>query len=119
MGPNCQRYVIVGGGVSAVSCAEEIRSIDENGSITLVSASPLLKVITNRLLIGQLTESFDVSEEEAGNALHGLNVAIVKDKVTEWCAHKKVPSVTCGVQSVAVLRRNCAVWIILGRCSAN
>ncbi|VDN53313.1 unnamed protein product [Dracunculus medinensis] len=40
-------YVIVGGGISAVSCAQELRSIDDSAEIIVISASPLLKVVFN------------------------------------------------------------------------
>uniref|UniRef100_A0A915BDT3 Pyridine nucleotide-disulfide oxidoreductase domain-containing protein 1 n=1 Tax=Parascaris univalens TaxID=6257 RepID=A0A915BDT3_PARUN len=83
------RYVVAGGGVSALSCVEEIRTIDESANITLVTASPLLKIITNRQLIGQLTESFDVAEEEAGSAVQGLDVEVINDRVTGWHASDK------------------------------
>lgn len=42
-------YVIVGGGVSAVACCQELRNVDQFGSITLISASPLLKVVKNHV----------------------------------------------------------------------
>lgn len=49
------RYVVVGGGVSALSCVEEIRTIDESANITLITASPLLKIITNRQLVNAVS----------------------------------------------------------------
>ena len=36
-----KRYVIIGGSIAGVSCAEGIRSQDPEGEITLVSAEPV------------------------------------------------------------------------------
>ncbi|VDK46514.1 unnamed protein product [Anisakis simplex] len=87
---NSTEYVIVGGGIAAVCCAEEIRSIDSNAPITLITATPLLKVVTNRLLIGQLTESFDVCEKEASSTFtNETNIKIITNKVVQWNAKQK------------------------------
>ncbi|MFH4975076.1 hypothetical protein AB6A40_001785 [Gnathostoma spinigerum] len=82
-------YVIVGGGVAAVSCAEELRCTDENAQIALISASPLLKTVANRVLIGQLTESFDIAERSAADAFTDINIRVIKAKVINWDAELK------------------------------
>lgn len=41
-------YVIVGGGVAAVSCVEEIRAIDDEARIIVVSSSQLIKTVINK-----------------------------------------------------------------------
>lgn len=41
-------YVIVGGGVAAASCAEELRAMDEEARITVVSGSQLIKTVVNQ-----------------------------------------------------------------------
>lgn len=78
-------YVIVGGGISSVSCAQEIRNFDDSGTITLISASSLLKVVKNRTPVGQLMESFDISEEIASKAFtEEDNVSVVRGTITTW-----------------------------------
>lgn len=41
-------YVIVGGGVAAVSCVEEIRALDDKAQIVVVSSSQLVKTVVNQ-----------------------------------------------------------------------
>ena len=36
-----KRYVIIGGGVSAMNCIEGIRSLDKDGFITMVADEPV------------------------------------------------------------------------------
>uniref|UniRef100_A0A0R3RKN2 Pyridine nucleotide-disulfide oxidoreductase domain-containing protein 1 n=1 Tax=Elaeophora elaphi TaxID=1147741 RepID=A0A0R3RKN2_9BILA len=77
-------YVIVGGGVAAVSCVEELRAVDDKARITVVSSSQLIKTAINHQKIGQLTELFDIAEQPVASVFAGLNVTFVKATVTHW-----------------------------------
>ncbi|EJW83408.1 pyridine nucleotide-disulfide oxidoreductase [Wuchereria bancrofti] len=77
-------YVIVGGGVAAVSCVEELRAMDDKARIIVVSSSQLIKTVVNQQKIGQLTELFDIAEQQVTSAFAGLNVTFVKATVTHW-----------------------------------
>lgn len=77
-------YVIVGGGVAAVSCVEELRAMDDKARIIVVSSSQLIKTVVNQQKIGQLTELFDIAEQQVTSVFAGLNVTFVKATVTHW-----------------------------------
>lgn len=55
-------FVIIGGGISGVSCAENIAFFAPEESIILISASPLVKAVTNIVSIGKTLTQFDVEE---------------------------------------------------------
>jgi pyridine nucleotide-disulfide oxidoreductase domain-containing protein 1 len=58
------RYVVIGGGIAGVSCAQELsRLVDsDRDSVLLITASPLLKAVENVRQLGQALQSFDVVE---------------------------------------------------------
>jgi len=61
------KYVIVGGGVAGVSCLQELEALCEPGdSITLISASPVLKVASN---VVKLTKTLEQFGSSASNVL--------------------------------------------------
>ena len=41
------RFVVVGGGISGVTCAEYLSTLDPDALVTLLTASPLIKSIAN------------------------------------------------------------------------
>lgn len=57
-------FVIVGGGIAGVSCAEHLCMLTPNENIALISASPLIKAISNIHQITQTLHSFDVEEKK-------------------------------------------------------
>ncbi|OZC10084.1 pyridine nucleotide-disulfide oxidoreductase [Onchocerca flexuosa] len=74
-------YVIVGGGVAAVSCVEELRTIDDRARIIVVSSSQLVKTVVNQQ---KLTELFDIAEQPVTNVFADLDVTFVRATVTHW-----------------------------------
>lgn len=45
---SCGGFVIIGGGIAGVTCAETLAALcPDEESITLLSASPLIKTVTN------------------------------------------------------------------------
>ncbi|XP_022900987.1 pyridine nucleotide-disulfide oxidoreductase domain-containing protein 1 [Onthophagus taurus] len=61
-------FVIVGGGIAGVSCAETLAYYEPNESIILISESSLIKTVTNLLAITQSITSFNI-EETTTNSL--------------------------------------------------
>ncbi|KAJ8680906.1 hypothetical protein QAD02_016693 [Eretmocerus hayati] len=76
-------FVIVGGGISGVSCAESIAFLAPEQSIILITASPLIKAVTNVVPLGKTITRFDV-EERATRSLIELypSITVINDIVT-------------------------------------
>ncbi|XP_042909958.1 pyridine nucleotide-disulfide oxidoreductase domain-containing protein 1 isoform X2 [Parasteatoda tepidariorum] len=56
-------FIIIGGGIAGVSCAEQLAFEQPDESIILISASPFVKVAKNVIKISKRLEDFDVGEE--------------------------------------------------------
>ncbi|XP_067124737.1 pyridine nucleotide-disulfide oxidoreductase domain-containing protein 1 [Centruroides vittatus] len=83
-------FVIVGGGIAGVSCAEQLCMLNPNESVALVSSSSLVKAASNVQQITQTLQSFDV-EEKKGSFLEALypNLKVVFLPATGLNAEKK------------------------------
>ncbi|KAM8974684.1 pyridine nucleotide-disulfide oxidoreductase domain-containing protein 1 isoform 2-T2 [Pelodytes ibericus] len=57
-----RRLVVVGGGISGVTCAEQLASQFPSDDIYLITASPLIKAVTNLKQVSKVLEVFDVTE---------------------------------------------------------
>ena len=57
------KYVIVGGGIAGVSCAEMLSTLCPNERILLISASPTVKAVTNISNLTKLISTFDIDEQ--------------------------------------------------------
>ena len=69
------RFVIIGGGIAGVSCAESLAFLDPEASVILITASPLIKAVTNIIPLGKIMTQFDV-EERQGDALTAMHPSI-------------------------------------------
>lgn len=59
-------YVIIGGGIAAVSCAEVLaEEAEPDETILVLSVSNIVKAASNYRRIGKLLEMFDVEEKQA------------------------------------------------------
>lgn len=56
-------FVIVGGGIAGVTCAEQLASQFPSEGIYLLTASPLVKTITNFKQVSKTLEEFNVEEQ--------------------------------------------------------
>lgn len=76
--------VIIGGGISGVSCVETLACLCPHVKIILISASSLLKVANNLVRFGHNIEQFDIIEE-SGYYLTDRhpNVQVLITKVTQ------------------------------------
>ncbi|KAL3281389.1 hypothetical protein HHI36_004599 [Cryptolaemus montrouzieri] len=73
-------FVIIGGGIAGVTCAETLSILEPNTSIILISESALIKTATNVLAITRTLTSFDVKEDNCIN-LHSRypNIRVIHD----------------------------------------
>lgn len=58
-------FVIIGGGIAGISCAEGLSFLAPEESIILITASPLVKAVTNVVPLGKTLMHFDVEEKDA------------------------------------------------------
>uniref|UniRef100_A0A672M2L9 Pyridine nucleotide-disulfide oxidoreductase domain-containing protein 1 n=1 Tax=Sinocyclocheilus grahami TaxID=75366 RepID=A0A672M2L9_SINGR len=56
-------FVIVGGGIAGVTCAEQIASQFTSDEVYLLTASPLVKTVTNFKQVSKTLEEFDIEEQ--------------------------------------------------------
>ena len=56
-------YVLIGGGIAGVSCAEMLSTICPNDKILLISATPMVKAVTNLSHLTKLIATFDIDEQ--------------------------------------------------------
>lgn len=71
-------FLIVGGGIAGVSCAETTKFLAPNEKTIILSESSLIKSVTNLVQLGKYIAQFDVREIDANE----LGVEIVKDKLS-------------------------------------
>nr|XP_004664474.2 pyridine nucleotide-disulfide oxidoreductase domain-containing protein 1 isoform X1 [Jaculus jaculus] len=57
------RFVVVGGGIAGVTCAEQLAMNFPSEDILLVTASPVIKAVTNFKQVSKVLEEFDVEEQ--------------------------------------------------------
>ncbi|XP_015781926.1 pyridine nucleotide-disulfide oxidoreductase domain-containing protein 1-like [Tetranychus urticae] len=82
--------IIVGGGISGVSCASTLAQLDPALPIKLISCSPTLKVITNVQEKGNYLTSFDVTEKPSDQLSQQYsNIEVISDTVISLDAAKK------------------------------
>jgi len=58
-------FMIVGGGIAGVSCAERLSFLTSEKIIILITASPLVKAVTNVISLGKTLMHFDVEEKNS------------------------------------------------------
>lgn len=58
-------FAIIGGGIAGVSCAEGVSFLSPEESTVLITASPLIKTVTNIIPLGKTVMQFDMEEKNA------------------------------------------------------
>ncbi|XP_053575105.1 pyridine nucleotide-disulfide oxidoreductase domain-containing protein 1 [Bombina bombina] len=78
------RFVVVGGGIAGVTCAEQLALQFPSDRVLLITASPLIKAVTNLKQISRRLEEFEV-EEQASSVLEKQypNIKVVQSPVSE------------------------------------
>ncbi|KAK4880389.1 hypothetical protein RN001_008535 [Aquatica leii] len=75
-------FVIVGGGIAGVSCAETLAFFEPDEKIILISESSLIKTVTNLHALTKMLYNFDIVEKEADSLseIHP-NITVIHDGV--------------------------------------
>lgn len=75
-------FVIIGGGIAGVTCAETLGFLSPKDNIILISSSSLIKTVTNIIPIGQTMYKFDVEEKKSSTLeLKYSSIKVINDKV--------------------------------------
>ena len=77
-------FVIVGGGIAGVSCAELLPELAPEENVILITASPTIKAVTNLSHLTPNLKAFDVEEINTGRfSEKHSSVKVLKDTVLE------------------------------------
>ncbi|XP_070532147.1 pyridine nucleotide-disulfide oxidoreductase domain-containing protein 1-like [Ptychodera flava] len=83
-------FVVVGGGIAGVTCVETLVQLNPDDPITLITASELIKAVTNLQRVTRTLESFDVEEKPCSEfASLFPNVKIIQSSVLEVDSENK------------------------------
>ena len=82
-------FVIIGGGIAGVCCAEQITFLCPEESVILISASSVVKSVTNLSQISKMLSTFEVKEKDC------------KEFASEFCNLKVVQGIANEVISNA------------------
>ena len=75
-------FVVIGGGIAGVSCVEQLIHLCPNESVILVTATSMIKSVTNLSQLSQIIQTFDVQEENGENfAKTHENLKVVQGQV--------------------------------------
>ncbi|XP_005090885.1 pyridine nucleotide-disulfide oxidoreductase domain-containing protein 1 [Aplysia californica] len=95
------QYIVIGGGIAGVSCVEALSYLDKDAKITLISASPLIKTVTNYVQLTQVAETFDVEEKPLSHAEENRDNVTVMQAVVESLNTQDKTLVTSDGQTVS------------------
>lgn len=83
-------YVIVGGGIAGVTCAEHLYILHPEAKTVVITATSLIKAVTNVLPLTKTLDAFDVEERPAEELENNCpNVTVVRDTVVRLHAEKQ------------------------------
>ncbi|KAK9400155.1 pyridine nucleotide-disulfide oxidoreductase domain-containing protein 1 [Crotalus adamanteus] len=83
-GVSGSRFLIVGGGIAGVTCAERLAAEFPSDDIFLITASPVIKAVVNFKQVSRTLEEFDV--EEQANSILGKrypNIKVIQSAVRQ------------------------------------
>ncbi|KAG7175640.1 Pyridine nucleotide-disulfide oxidoreductase domain-containing protein 1-like [Homarus americanus] len=104
-------YVVVGGGIAGVTCAEHLYILHPEAEILVITATPLIKAVTNVLPLTKTLDSFDVEERPAEELKNNCpNVTVAKDTVAHLDADKQL-CVCTGASPKLIDNSPHVVWI--------
>uniref|UniRef100_A0ABM5GDU5 Pyridine nucleotide-disulfide oxidoreductase domain-containing protein 1 n=1 Tax=Pogona vitticeps TaxID=103695 RepID=A0ABM5GDU5_9SAUR len=78
------RFIVVGGGIAGVTCAERLAAEFPSDDILLITASPVIKAVVNFRQVSRTLEEFDV-EEQASTVLEKRypNIKVIQSAVKQ------------------------------------
>uniref|UniRef100_A0A2A4JWN4 Pyridine nucleotide-disulfide oxidoreductase domain-containing protein 1 n=1 Tax=Heliothis virescens TaxID=7102 RepID=A0A2A4JWN4_HELVI len=78
----CSTYLVVGGGIAGVTCVETLAILHPEESLTIITASSLVKNVSNVSFFAKTIVKFDVNETEASSLMKiHPNLRIVFDSL--------------------------------------
>ena len=86
-------YLVVGGGIAGVSCAELLLTLDPEASVTLVTDCHLVKAVTDLSHVTKLLSNFRVVERSAKEWGQEGGVRVVQGGVTALDPHSQTVTV--------------------------
>ncbi|XP_008849816.1 pyridine nucleotide-disulfide oxidoreductase domain-containing protein 1 [Nannospalax galili] len=77
-------FVVVGGGIAGVTCAEQLAITFPSEDILLITASPVIKAVTNFKQVSKVLEEFDVEEQPSSMLENRLpNIRVIESGVKQ------------------------------------
>lgn len=90
-------YVVVGGGIAGVTCAEHLYILHPEERTLVITASALIKAVTNVLPLTKTLDAFDVEERNAEYLENQCpNVTVIRDAVERLDAKEQCVYVSSG-----------------------
>ncbi|XP_049287087.1 pyridine nucleotide-disulfide oxidoreductase domain-containing protein 1 [Anopheles funestus] len=91
-------YVIVGGGIAGVTCAETLNLLRPTATdrILLLTESTLVKAVTNVVPLGKILNRFDVQEKSTGELASANNIDVLLDQLDSIVSEKRFIKTTAG-----------------------
>ncbi|XP_035915949.1 LOW QUALITY PROTEIN: pyridine nucleotide-disulfide oxidoreductase domain-containing protein 1 [Anopheles stephensi] len=91
-------YVIVGGGIAGVTCAETLNLLRANATdrILLLTESSLVKAVTNVVPLGKILNRFDVEEKSTGELASANNIDVLLDQLDTIVSENHLIRTTAG-----------------------
>lgn len=90
-------FVIVGGGIAGVTCAESISFLAPEETVILITASSLIKAITNIVPLGKTLFQFDIEERDTSSLTEKHNsVTVIQDTVSQVNTIEKILKTASG-----------------------
>ncbi|CAF1171294.1 unnamed protein product [Rotaria sordida] len=77
------QFVVIGGGISGVTCVESIATFDPTAQILLLTGTPLIKAITNYVKVSKFLEEFDIEEKPFHYLAERYSNLIIQNKIVE------------------------------------
>lgn len=93
-------FVIIGGGIAGISAAEQLSMlIPKDETITLITATSMVKSVTNFHQVSQMLSTFEVEEKEGKKLEENHdNLKVVQDFVTQIDAKEQVVFLESGLE---------------------
>lgn len=80
-------FVVIGGGIAGVSCAETLSNLSSDKRIILLTESPIIKAIVNLKMITKTLNSFDVIEQNIDVFSNSFpSIKIIHDLLIKICS---------------------------------
>ncbi|XP_063973198.1 pyridine nucleotide-disulfide oxidoreductase domain-containing protein 1 [Diachasmimorpha longicaudata] len=77
-------FVIIGGGISGVSCAKSLAFLAPEESVLLITANSLIKLVTNIVPLGKVSMQLNISEDSSGSLTsENPSIKILNDTVSK------------------------------------